>query len=138
MLRYVIGMGVMLLAGAPALAQTATWTGEIRCTSGGSLGALRAPFKVTVTGTQARYERPVFNPQNASQIVGNETGSGQVAPDGSVRLAGDYSSPTSTLAGKYEGKLSRPEAVLTGAVTTFNRQNRSGVERLCRITLSPG
>jgi hypothetical protein len=138
MLRYIGLMATALLVGAPALGQTVTWSGEIRCTSGGSLGALRAPFKVTVTGNQARYERPIYNPQNNAQLVGNETGGGAVAADGTVKLTGDYSSATSTLKGSYEGKLSRPQAVLTGTVSTFNARNRSGVDRVCRIELTPG
>jgi hypothetical protein len=140
-MRYpIITTAFVLLAAPAALAQGAagTWSGQIRCTGTANLGPLVAPFKVTVSGTQARYERPVFNPQDASRIIGNETGSGTVAPDGSVKLTGDFTAPTGRLSGNYEGKLSRPSAMLTGGVTTYDRQNAAGVERRCRITLTPG
>ncbi len=140
MRHAVIAVAMALAASGPALAQGAagTWNGEIRCTAAAGLGPLVAPFKVTVTGNQARYERPVFNPNDTSRILGNESGSGAVAPDGSVKLTGDYTSAQGRLSGSYEGKLTRPNATLTGGITTYSRQNPSGTERRCRITLAPG
>ncbi len=133
-------MMVGLLLALPAAAQDATgkWVGEIRCAAAGTLGPLRAPFTLTVAGGQARYERPVFNPTDASRILGNESGGGAVAADGTVKLTGNLSGPSWRQDGSYEGRLTRPSATLTGAVVNFSRSDPAGITRPCRITLAPG
>ncbi len=133
-------LGAVLLAAGPGRAQSldGTWQGRLRCEAAGTLGALSAPIKLSVTGSRITYEREVRNPSNRSQVVATETGSGTVAPDGQVRMSGAVSGAGWRQDSSYSGRLVRPSATLPGTITTFDRANNAGIERRCTITVSPG
>jgi hypothetical protein len=135
-----LGLAAALLAGVPAMAQglDGTWQGRIRCEAAGSLGPLSAPIKITVAGTQARYERPVMNPADTSKVLATETGGGTLSPDGQVRMSGTVGGATWRQDTVISGRMTRPGTTLGGNVTTFNRGNNAGVERRCTITVTPG
>ena len=140
MLRAAIAALALLLASASAQAQPAgadgTYRGRIRCTAIPSLtvAPVDVEFALTIRGAAATYQRPVLS-YDGRQTVGQDTGSGIVAADGTVSLQGGISGSLGTFVAHYTGRLSGAHLDLSGTESfTAPRQ----YERSCTISLDRG
>ncbi|MFT8246380.1 hypothetical protein [Roseomonas sp. BN140053] len=125
---------ICLVTAAPALAQEAAWSGRLRCepVPGTTQGVLNTPFRLTVSGTTARYERDVLTA--SGQTSGNvEQGRGTVSADGMVRLEGGASGRGFSYTSQYQGRLTGTAATLEGWQDWNSRDSQS--RRPCTVTL---
>ena len=132
--------GTAMLAAGPVLAQSmdGTWQGRIRCEASGTLGPLNAAIKVTIAGARASYERNIVNPSDTSKVLGTDTGSGAVTPDGQVRMSGGANGGTWRQSTEISGKLTGRNSTLGANITNYSRANNAGIERRCTITIQQG
>lgn len=88
-------------------------------------------FILTIRGATASYQRTVMS-YDGRQPVGQETGTGTVAADGTVTLQGGISGSLGAFVAHYTGRLSGAHLDLSGTESfTAPRQ----YERSCTISL---
>ena len=131
---------VAIIAAASAHAQPAgadgTYRGRIRCAAIPSLtvAPVDVEFTLTIRGATATYQRPVLS-YDGRQTVGQETGAGTVAADGTVTLQGGISGSLGVFVAHYTGRLSGAHIDLSGTESfTAPRQ----YERSCTISVDRG
>jgi hypothetical protein len=71
------------------------------------------PVVLTVSGGKVSFSRTLYG-HDRSEVVGRETGSGAVAPDGSITLSGGWTGRRDTLKSSYRGRFSGGGATLSG------------------------
>lgn len=121
---------------APASAQT--WRGNLRCgpVPGFSRLPLNQEIEVTVNGSTARYDRAVRVVETSVDSEVREQGSGTIAADGSLTLAGQASSPAYAYSAHYSGML-RPDggASRLSGVQKWTARRTRATDRNCSMTL---
>jgi hypothetical protein len=117
--RLVLAPWLGLIAG-PATAQSfdGKWSGTLRCDAlSFTIGPLRVPLEMTVSGGRASYEREVLNAQG-SAVVGTEEGTGTVDHDGNIVLSAVWKSAAQvgriSYTARYAGRLSSTSGSLNG------------------------
>ncbi len=138
--RTVAATVVAIIAAASAYAQPAgadvAYRGRIRCAAIPTLtvAPVDVEFTLTIRGATAAYQRAVLS-YDGRQTVGQETGTGTVAVDGTVTLRGGISGSLGTFVAHYTGRLSGAHLDLSGTESfTAPRQ----YERSCAISLDRG
>ncbi len=131
---------VAIIAAASAQAQPTgadgIYRGRLRCAAIPSLtvAPVDTEFTLTIRGATASYQRPVLS-FDGRQTVGQESGTGTVAADGTVALLGGVSGSLGVFVAHYNGRLSGTHADLSGTESfTSPRQ----YERSCTISLDRG
>jgi hypothetical protein len=129
-----------IIATASADAQFAgadgAYRGRLRCAAIPTLtvAPVDVEFTMTVQGGRATYQRPVLS-YDGRQTVGEESGTGTVAADGTVTLRGGVSGSLGVFVAHYTGRLSGTHLDLSGTESfTAPRQ----YERSCTISLDRG
>jgi hypothetical protein len=110
------------------------YTGKLNCAQ---LPYTRAeldaePVALTIAGGKASYSRTLYD-RDRSEVVGKETGSGAVAPDGSITLSGGWTGRRDTLKASYRGKLTGGGASLSG--THIISYEGKTYNRTCTMTI---
>jgi hypothetical protein len=79
----------------------------------GTLGILRAPLDIIVSGTTVVAARPIFN-RDGSRVVGSEIATGTVNSDGTLHLSSSWAAGGGSFNGTYSGTLNATGGTLTG------------------------
>ena len=138
--RFTCLAGLLLAISAPAIGSAqeqqsldgAYW-GSIVCEHlSGTLGILRAPLDVIVTGTAIIGARPIFN-RDGSRVVGTEIATGTVNADGTLHLTSTWASGGGgDFKGTYNGMLTTTGGTLTGTEAwTRSLANGGNTSRPC-------
>ena len=79
-------------------------------------GALRAPLDIIISGSDARFARPMFNIEG-TRVTGSEMASGTLGSDGRVVLVSKGENGIATFTASYGGMLSISGGTLSGTQT---------------------
>jgi hypothetical protein len=79
-------------------------------------GPLRAPLDIIVSGTEARFARPMFT-LDGTRVTGSEMASGTIGADGKVQFASKGENLNATYQGSYSGTISAKGGTLDGMQT---------------------
>ena len=115
----------------PHFAAAQEYQGKIQCAALSSgVGQLATKASVKVQGTTASYERPIIG-LDGSSVLGQETGTGTVSPDGTIVLRGGASTSLSTFTATYSGRITGRRVELYG---TQNHTTPRKFDRSCSIS----
>lgn len=112
-----LAMAAWLLPVESGLAQSfdGQYTGKLDCAqlpyTKAELGA--EPVAVTIADGKVSYSRTLYE-HDRSEVVGKETGTGTVAPDGSITLSGGWTGRRDSVKASYRGKFVGGAAKLDG------------------------
>jgi hypothetical protein len=134
-------MGFLLVASCPALAQQqaaqqksieGAYRGSIVCAHlPGTIGILRGPLDIIVSGTTVVAARPIFN-RDGSRVVGSEIATGSVNADGTLHLSSSWAAGNTSFKGTYSGTLNETGGTLTGTEAwTSLPDNGGNASRAC-------
>ncbi len=125
---------------APAPASAATFDGAYRGTLNcAKLSWTRAPLanepvSIAIKDGTVSYSRVLYG-VDRNTVVGQESGSGTVAPDGAIALNGGYTGRLGSMTAAYRGKLAGGAAILNGTQSvTFRGKTKI---RVCSLQLKP-
>jgi hypothetical protein len=90
------------------------------------------PVALTISGGKVSYSRALYE-HNRSEVVGKETGSGAVTPDGSITLSGGWTGQRDSVRASYRGKFSGGSATLSGR-HVISYQGKT-YNRTCSMTI---
>jgi len=79
-------------------------------------GPLRAPLDIIISGTDARFARPMFT-FDGTRVTGSEMASGTIGADGKVQFASSGENLNATYQGSYSGTISATGGTLSGTQT---------------------
>lgn len=79
-------------------------------------GILRTPLDIVISGSDARFARPMFT-IDGSRVTGSEMASGTLGADGKVVFASKGENINATYQASYSGMLSLSGGTLTGTQT---------------------
>ena len=126
------------VASAEAAGPSVIWRGRIQCgpIPGMVSRTLNQPIEVAVAGDQATYQRQVKRGDTGGQTEYVEQGSGTVAADGGVTLAGAANAPSFRYSATYEGRLppGGGSTRLTG-VQHWSARTINSYDRPCSLVL---
>jgi hypothetical protein len=134
-------IGLLLVASCPALAQQqpaqqksveGAYRGSIVCEHlPETVGILRGPLDIIVSGTTVLAARPIFN-RDGSRVVGSEIATGSVNSDGTLHLSSSWAAGNTSFKGTYSGTLSATGGTLTGTQAwTLLPDNGGNASRAC-------
>jgi hypothetical protein len=125
----------LMSPGVDARSLVGVYEGRISC---GRLTDVKrvwtSPFRMTVEDGAARYERPILRDGHGTGVY--ERGSGTVAANGRVGLAGRADGATYLFDAQYQGELAGDAATLVGTQLWYIRGRDTRSERSCRIDLT--
>ncbi|HTQ82332.1 MAG TPA: hypothetical protein VMI47_03620 [Pseudolabrys sp.] len=117
LVRIVAPLVPLLLAAAVAAAQSfdGAYRGTLNCAKLSWTKAPLAdePVSVTIRIGKVSYSRVLYG-VDRNQVVGQESGSGTVAADGSIVLNGRSAGALGTMTATYRGRLANGSAILDG------------------------
>lgn len=90
------------------------------------------PVSIAIMDGKASYSRVLYG-ADRSTVVGQESGTGTVEPDGAIALTGGSDGRLSTMKATYKGKIERGAAILNGA-QSVTYQGKTEV-RACTLQL---
>jgi hypothetical protein len=90
---------------------------------------------MTVTGSEARYERQILNRGNPTGIY--ERGIGTVTSTGEVTLTGKGEGPEYSFDGEYRGQISPGAPIKLAGTQRWRVRGKAPEERSCQIELPP-
>ncbi|MGB6537056.1 MAG: hypothetical protein WBF58_13955 [Xanthobacteraceae bacterium] len=131
-----VAVGFLLVASGTGFAQQPSiegaYRGSIVCEHlAGTLGMLRAPFDMTVSGTTVVAGRPIFN-RDGSRVVGTEIATGTVSADGTLHLGSSWAAAVASFKGTYNGTLNATGGTITGTEAwTRSPAHGGSVSRAC-------
>jgi hypothetical protein len=103
--------------GVPAASLDGHYRGMLVCERlPRSPGPLRAPLDIIVSGTEARFARPMFT-IDGSRVTGSEMASGTIGADGKVQFASRGENINAAYQGSYSGAISANGGTLSGTQT---------------------
>lgn len=79
-------------------------------------GTLRAPLDIMISGTDARFARPMFTLDD-SRVTGSEMATGTLGSDGKVQFASRGENINATYQASYSGTISLAGGTLSGSQT---------------------
>lgn len=138
-----VSVGVTSLASPPeSFAQSldGVYTGTIGCATmpGVTARQLRTPFRMTVRGGTASYEREVLDVKTYAPTGLIERGSGTVTPAGAISLTGRADGQASRGVMSYSGAIVGGAVTLSGTQTWSTGSTQQGAARPCTIDLKRG
>jgi hypothetical protein len=98
-------------------------------------GVLRVPIDLLISGTDARFGRPLFN-LKGTRVTGTELASGTIDAAGKVHLASEYVVLGFAVNGAYDGTIGAHGGTLTGTQSWRWPDGNSG-SRTCVAALVP-
>ena len=117
-----------------AQVRDATYKGALDCASLPFVkGYLRSAMDVSISGREAKYKRPVLDPEHGT-VLGEESGSGAVEGD-SLKLSGAWRGPADRYEASYSGPLKGRSFMISGTQTwthdgkTFTRACSGVIKR---------
>lgn len=118
--------------GAQSPSLNGAYRGSLVCAHlPGTVGILRAPLDIVVTGTTVIAARPIFN-RDGSRVVGSEIATGTLGADGAVHLTSAWHAAGGGFKGNYSGTLSESGGTLTGTqVWRRSPGNDGNIPRTC-------
>jgi hypothetical protein len=136
-----LAAGLVLAISAPSLAQQqlaqqqsvdGAYRGSVVCEHlPGTLGILRAPLDIIVTGSTIVAARPLFN-RDGSRVVGSEIATGTMNADGTLHLTSNWTAAGGGFKGTYNGTLTASGGTLTGTEAwTRSPANGGNASRAC-------
>ncbi|MBL8674177.1 MAG: hypothetical protein JNL07_04750 [Rhodospirillales bacterium] len=116
------------------------YAGTIGCATmpGVTARQLRTPFRMTVTGGIATYEREVLDVKTNAPTGLMERGSGTVTPAGAISLTGRADGQASRGVMSYSGAIVGGAVTLAGTQTWSTGGTQQGATRPCTIELKRG
>jgi hypothetical protein len=91
------------------------------------------PVALTIADGKVSYSRTLYD-HDRSEVVGKETGSGAVAPDGSITLSGGWTGRRDSVKASYRGKFAGGAATLSGRhVISYDGKTYN---RICSMTIA--
>jgi hypothetical protein len=90
------------------------------------------PVSVAILDGKVSYSRVLYG-VDRSQVVGQESGGGTIAPDGAIALSGGSTGRLGTMKATYKGKLEGGAGILNG-VQSVTYQGKTEV-RACTLQL---
>lgn len=116
------------------------YIGTIGCATmpGVTARQLRTPFRMTVRGETATYEREVLDVKTYAPTGLMERGSGTVTPAGAVSLTGRADGQASRGVMSYSGAIIGGAVTLAGTQTWSAGGTQQGAARPCTIELKRG
>ena len=72
------------------------------------------PVSVAILDGKVSYSRVLYG-VDRSKVVGQESGNGTIAPDGTIALSGGFQGRRDTMKANYRGKLENGAGILNGA-----------------------
>jgi hypothetical protein len=132
-----LAMAAWLLPVVSGLAQSfdGRYTGKLDCAQ---LPYTKAdldaePVAVTIAGGKVSYSRTLYE-HDRGEVVGKETGTGNVAPDGSISLSGGWTGRRDSVKASYRGKFAGGAATLSGHhVISYDGKTYN---RTCSMTIA--
>ncbi len=126
---------LLLAASGPGPAQAETYRASLSCAK---LPFTRAPLdnepvELAISGGAATYSRTLYG-SDRNTVVGKETGTGTLAPDGRLQLSGGWKGRQDILTARYSGKLAAGAGTLHGSQSgTFLGQPYSNRDCTLRV-----
>ena len=133
-----LAIAVVLQAAAVLPATAASFDGAYRGTLNcAKLSWTKAPLSnepvsVAILDGKVSYSRVLYG-VDRSTVVGQETGTGTIAPDGAIELAGGSTGRLGTMKATYKGKIEAGAAILDGA-QSVTYQGKTEI-RACTLQL---
>jgi hypothetical protein len=90
------------------------------------------PVSVAILDHKVSYSRALYG-VDRSQVVGQESGSGTIGPDGAIALSGGSTGRLGTMKATYSGKLESGAGILNGA-QSVTYQGKTEI-RACTLQL---
>src|SRR5215470_18844771 len=76
-------------------------------------GPLRAPLDINISGTSAKFARPIFT-LDGNRVIGSEVGGGTLDGEGKVHLVSSWVAGNAMAQAAYDGTLTVKGGTLTG------------------------
>jgi hypothetical protein len=131
-----LAMLSLLLSAESALSQSleGQYKGKLDCAKLPYTKAELAaePVALTISGGKVSFSRTLYD-HDRNEVVGKETGSGAVAPDGSITLSGGWTGRRDTLKSSYRGRFAGDGATLSG--THIVSYEGKTYNRTCSMTI---
>ena len=90
------------------------------------------PVSVAIMDGKVSYSRVLYG-VDRRQVVGQESGTGTIAPDGAIALSGSSTGPLGAMKATYKGKLESGAGILNGA-QSVTYQGKTEI-RACTLQL---
>jgi hypothetical protein len=135
-----LAVAMMLQAAAfpPASAESfdGAYRGSLSCAklSWTKAPLTNEPVSLAIMNGKVSYSRVLYGVDH-SQVVGQESGSGTIAPDGAIALSGGSTGRLGIMTATYKGKLESGAAILDGA-QSVTYQGKTEI-RACTLQLKP-
>jgi hypothetical protein len=136
--RMTIAAAIILQSAAAAPATAASFDGAYRGTLNcAKLSWTKAPLSnepvsIAIMDGKVSYSRVLYG-VDRSTVVGQESGSGTIEPDGTIALTGGSAGRLGTMKATYKGKIEGGAAILNGAQSVIY-QGKTEI-RACTLQL---
>ena len=121
---------------APVVAQTfdGAYRGTLNCAklSWTKAPLSNEPVSVAIMDGKVSYSRVLYDVDRTT-VVGQESGTGTIAPDGAITLSGGSTGLLGTMKASYRGKLETGNSILDGA-QSVTYQGKTEI-RACTLQL---
>lgn len=136
-LPIAVAMLLQTAAAVPAFAQSfdGAHRGTLNCAklSWTKAPLSNEPVSVAIMDGKVNYSRVLYG-ADRSTVVGQESGTGTIAPDGAMELSGGSSGRLGTMKATYKGKIEGGSGILNGA-QSVTYQDKTEI-RACTLQLN--